>query len=73
MCCCSKANKDLKDPVCGTVVVPTKKFATDPVCGVSVDPANAASVEYKEAKVYFCCQGCATRFQAEPAKYLHGE
>jgi P-type Cu+ transporter len=69
MCCCSKANKDVKNPVDPTTVVATKKLATDPVCGMSVDPDNAASVEYMEAKVYFCCQGCATRFQAEPARY----
>ena len=53
-----------------TTVVPAKKLATDPVCGMTVDPANAESVEYREAKFYFCCQGCAAEFQAEPAKYL---
>jgi Cu+-exporting ATPase len=70
MCCCSKPNQDLKDPVDSTTVVSAKKFATDPVCGMKVDPANAESAEYKKAKVYFCSKGCAAEFQAGPAKYL---
>jgi YHS domain-containing protein len=60
----------MKDPADSTTVVPTKKLATDPVCGMTADPANAASVEYKGAKVYFCSKGCAAKFQSEPAKYL---
>jgi P-type Cu+ transporter len=71
MCCCSEPEKDLKDPICGTAVELAKQLATDPVCGMTVDPANAASVEYEGAKVYFCSQGCATKFQVGPAKYLH--
>ncbi len=70
MCCCSKPNQDMKDRIDSTTVVLAKKLATDPVCGMTVDPANAESVEYKEAKVYFCSKGCAAEFQAEPAKYL---
>src|ERR1035437_4551944 len=37
---------------------------------MTVDPAKAASVEHQGTKFYFCCQGCATKFQADPAKYL---
>ena len=45
--------------------------AIDPVCGMSVDPAKpGAKVEHEGKPYYFCCQGCANRFQAEPAKYL---
>jgi YHS domain-containing protein len=73
MCCCSKPNKDMKDPFDSTTVVPTKMLATDPVCGMSVDPAKAASVEYDGTRFYFCCQGCSTGFQAEPAKYLQAK
>src|SRR5215470_4478679 len=44
----------------------------DPVCGMKVDPQNAqAAVEYGGKKYYFCCQGCATRFSAEPEKFLN--
>jgi len=37
---------------------------------MTVDPAKATSVDHEGAKVYFCCQGCATKFRADPAKYL---
>ncbi len=70
MCCCSKPNQDMKKGVDSTTVEPTKQLANDPVCGMKVDPANAASVEFKGAKVYFCSKGCAAKFHTEPAKYL---
>src|ERR1035437_8008004 len=70
MCCCSNPNKDVKDPVSGTAVELTKQLATDPVCGMEVAPANAATMEHEGTKFYFCCQGCATKFRADPAKYL---
>jgi Cu+-exporting ATPase len=70
MGCCSDPNKDVNDPVGTTTVEPSKPLATDPVCGMTVDPAKAASVEHEGAKFYFCCQGCATKFRADPAKYL---
>ena len=73
MCCCSKPDDHLKDPVCGTAVVPAQQLATDPVCGMTVDPANAESVEYKGAKVHFCSKGCVGKFQAEPDKYSHSK
>jgi Cu+-exporting ATPase len=37
---------------------------------MAVDPAKAASVEHDGTKFYFCCQGCATKFRADPGKYL---
>ncbi len=43
----------------------------DPVCGMTVQPATAAgSYPYNGKTYYFCCQGCLTKFQADPAKYL---
>jgi Cu+-exporting ATPase len=45
--------------------------ATDPVCGMSVDPATAKhSVEHQGQTYYFCCNGCKTKFAADPDKYL---
>jgi len=42
----------------------------DPVCGMKVQPGKAAaSVEHGGRTWYFCCQGCATKFQADPGKY----
>jgi P-type Cu+ transporter len=44
----------------------------DPVCGMTVDPKRAAgSVAYQAQTYYFCSQGCAAKFQADPEKYLH--
>jgi len=43
----------------------------DPVCGMTVDPAKAkAKTEHAGKTYYFCCQGCATRFEKEPQKFL---
>ncbi|MDH3286619.1 MAG: heavy metal translocating P-type ATPase [Betaproteobacteria bacterium] len=45
--------------------------ATDPVCGMKVDLQSArASTDHGGVTYYFCCQGCLTKFQADPAKYL---
>jgi P-type Cu+ transporter len=45
--------------------------ATDPVCGMKVNPQSAkAMFEHEGVKYYFCCNGCRTKFQADPAKYL---
>jgi Cu+-exporting ATPase len=43
----------------------------DPVCGMQVEPEKApARVEHAGRPYFFCCQGCAQKFQADPAKYL---
>src|SRR6516165_5656533 len=45
--------------------------AKDPVCGMTVDPATAKhSVEHDGQRQYFCCAGCASKFTADPARYL---
>jgi Cu+-exporting ATPase len=46
-------------------------LAKDPVCGMTVDPARAkATTEYAGQKYYFCCAGCAQKFQLNPEQYL---
>jgi len=41
------------------------------ICPVMKNPVNKdISVEYKGKKVYFCCQGCIEKFNAEPEKYV---
>jgi Cu+-exporting ATPase len=48
--------------------------ARDPVCGMMVDPAKAkARVEHGGATYYFCCTGCAQKFQAAPEEYLRAK
>jgi Cu+-exporting ATPase len=43
----------------------------DPVCGMTVDPSTAkAKVEHMGSTYYFCWDGCAQKFHADPEKYL---
>lgn len=42
----------------------------NPVCGIAVSIANAMHIEEHEGvSYYFCCDGCRTTFQNDPAKY----
>lgn len=48
------------------------KFYVNPVCGVLVDINNPKHViEYKNEKVYFCCDGCKVKFEGDPEKYMN--
>ncbi len=50
---------------------PAPVTTKDPVCGMTVDPATAKhKTEHAGATYYFCCAGCRTKFEADPAKYL---
>ena len=44
--------------------------AVDPVCQMTVDPASAPGSEHDGRAFYFCCDGCRSRFTADPAKFL---
>ena len=42
----------------------------NPVCGMAVSTANPMHIEkYDGVSYYFCCDGCKTTFQKDPAKY----
>ena len=41
---------------------------TCPVMGGAIN--KALFTEYKGKKVYFCCEGCKEKFEAEPEKYI---
>jgi Cu+-exporting ATPase len=44
----------------------------DPVCGMSVNPGRAkARAQHAGKTYYFCCEGCATKFGAQPQRYLN--
>jgi Cu+-exporting ATPase len=44
----------------------------DPVCGMSVDPdAGKPSLVHDGRTYHFCCNGCRTKFEADPDKYLN--
>jgi Cu+-exporting ATPase len=46
-------------------------LARDPVCGMTVKPTTAKHIRQHEGKnFYFCCQGCADKFAADPGQYL---
>ncbi|MDP7690935.1 MAG: heavy metal translocating P-type ATPase, partial [Vicinamibacterales bacterium] len=46
--------------------------SVDPVCGMTVDPAtSASSYEHEGQTYYFCCDGCRTKFSADPDRYLN--
>jgi Cu+-exporting ATPase len=50
---------------------PAAAKAKDPVCGMSVDPATSKHrTEHAGTTYYFCCAGCRTKFEADPAHYL---
>ena len=51
------------------------KFAEDyyinPVCGVPVSKKNPKHIiDYKDEKVYFCCDGCKLSFEKNPEQYM---
>ena len=46
------------------------QLATDPVCGMKVNPERSKSRREHAGKTYyFCCDGCATKFNSAPEKY----
>src|SRR5437879_4240408 len=48
-----------------------KVMERDPVCGMQVDPATArAKAEHGGRTYFFCCAGCAKKFEAAPEQYL---
>ncbi len=42
----------------------------DPVCGMTVSPAAVERASFEGRTYFFCCAGCRTRFEKEPAAYL---
>jgi Cu+-exporting ATPase len=47
---------------------------TDPVCGMQVDPHTAKHRHDHQGRTYyFCCNGCRSKFAADPQKYLGGK
>ena len=61
----SKFLKPVADPIGG------EETAVDPVCGMTVDRAGAAATrEHDGSTYYFCMEGCAIEFEADPERYL---
>ena len=50
---------------------PAADGVKDPVCGMTVNTATAKhKTEHEGQTYYFCCNGCRTKFEADPQKYL---
>jgi len=47
--------------------------AVDPVCGMSVNPTSALKRQHEGKSFYFCSEGCARNFDADPTKYVIGK
>jgi xanthine dehydrogenase accessory factor len=48
--------------------------AIDPICGMSVRTRDAKHThEHAGTVFYFCCDGCKTKFAADPEQHLAGE
>ena len=44
----------------------------DPVCGMRVDPAKSRFTHEHAGQTFrFCCEGCRTKFQANPDRFLN--
>ncbi|RUP11562.1 MAG: heavy metal translocating P-type ATPase [Methylobacterium sp.] len=50
---------------------PEGGMVRDPVCGMTVDPHTAKHrAEHAGRPYYFCSNGCQTKFEADPGRYL---
>jgi xanthine dehydrogenase accessory factor len=57
------------DEVAGAPPEP-RESAVDPVCGMDVDiDEDAPKGDYAGVTYYFCCEGCARKFAADPQRY----
>jgi Cu+-exporting ATPase len=41
-----------------------------PVCGGDIDIAKSPHVDFQGQRIYFCCEHCSAKFDADPEKYL---
>lgn len=69
--CKAKAEKASGDEVLALIFGDLAKgFTLQTMCPLSNKPIDAAvSVEHDGKKVFFCCEGCPSAFEKDPAKY----
>ncbi len=68
----NRARQDASQPTSRTALgtQATEGKFVNPVCGMAVSTANPMHIErYEGVSYYFCCDGCRTTFQKDPAKY----
>ena len=75
-CCAGCMNKFAADPeryLAKSNAADRAAQEKDPVCGMTVDPASAKHrFEHGGETYVFCSAGCATKFAADPGRYLDG-
>ncbi len=49
----------------------TQLRAKDPVCGMTVNTVGAITRTHEGQTFYFCSEGCAVTFEADPSRYLN--
>ena len=49
---------------------PNEATLKDPVCGMTVTPQSPHHVSHAGNDYFFCSAGCASKFSADPKKYL---
>ena len=65
------AARKLEGQASSNLAAPARTAAKDPVCGMWIEIPQAASTASHEGKTYyFCCRGCAEKFNADPQRYL---
>lgn len=68
--CASKAKVAApSSSCCGSQKTKAEQYI-DPVCGMTVTDLSKPHTEYLGQNYYFCCQGCLSKFQANPEQYL---
>ncbi|MDH5674446.1 MAG: YHS domain-containing protein [Myxococcales bacterium] len=71
-CCAGCKRRFAADPAAHLQQATPQGEARDPICGMGVDIEKARHMsEYEGQLFYFCCNGCKTRFEAAPAKFVH--
>jgi uncharacterized membrane protein YraQ (UPF0718 family)/YHS domain-containing protein len=53
------------------IALTVRRGATDPVCGMVVDRATAVKHRHAGQTWFFCSEGCATKYRADPERYEH--
>jgi YHS domain-containing protein len=47
-----------------------KPQTTCPVSGKAIDPKTSPHVDYQGQRIYFCCNDCPAKFEADPESYF---
>jgi xanthine dehydrogenase accessory factor len=64
----TRASADAPAPARAPSSAPPAKLAVDPICGMTVAAIEGTpSIEHQGETIYFCCEGCKSKFEAQHA------